>query len=64
MVGRSPKCKYLTLILGVFEYKRNGYVLELGFWVLMIFFFNLELFLLYPDRFELGIHGFVLGVED
>ena len=31
MVVRSPKCKDLTLILGVFEFERNGYVLEL--WV-------------------------------
>ena len=64
MVVRSPKCKDLTSILGVFEFERNGYVLELGFRVLMIFLFNLELFMLYLDRFELGIHGFVLDVED
>ena len=64
MVVRSPKCKDLTSILGVFEFERNGYVLELGFRVLMIFLLNLELFLLYLDRFELRIHGFALGVED
>ena len=31
MVVRSPKCKDLTSILEVFEFERNGYVLELGF---------------------------------
>ena len=25
---RSPKCKDLTSVLGVFEFERNGYVLE------------------------------------
>ena len=60
----SPKCEDLTSVLGVFEFERNGYVLELGFRLLMIFLLNLELFLLYFDRFELGIHGLVLGVED
>ena len=64
MVVRSLKCKDSTSILGVFEFERNGYVLELGFQVLMIFLLNLELFLLYLDIFELGIHGLVLGVED
>ena len=64
IVVRSPKCKDLTSILRVFEFERNGYVLEWGFRVLMIFLLNLELFMLYLDRFELGVHGFVLGVDD
>ena len=64
MVVRSSKCKDLTSILEVFEFERNEYVLELGFRVLMIFLLNLELFLLYLDRFELRIYGFVLGVKD
>ena len=62
MVVRSLKCKDLTSILVVFEFEWNRYVLELGFRVLMIYLLNLELFLLYLDILELGIHGFVLDV--